>query len=133
MFACFNIAYFSAFSIFLLASGNYIAHFLPFFLRQTELNSAFDSSMKYAMQLLQLEEGAPQTEEEWKIMFVDSLRIQIKGASDLEVNILYADMEKGILSAEAILHFTHPNGERAMVSKSGTIYLEEYEADTSGS
>lgn len=102
-------------------------------IRQTELDGAFDSSMKYAMQLLQLEEGAPQTEEEWKIMFVDSLRIQIKSASDLEVNILYADMEKGILSVEAILHFTHPNGERAMVSKSGTIYLEEYEADTSGS
>ncbi len=102
-------------------------------IRQTELDGAFDSSMKYAMQLLQLEEGAPQTEEEWKVMFVDSLRIQIKSASDLEVNILYADMEKGILSAEAILHFTHPNGERAMVSKSGTIYLEEYEADTSGS
>ena len=102
-------------------------------IRQTELDGAFDSSMKYAMQLLQLEEGAPQTEEEWKVMFVDSLRIQIKSASDLEVNILYADMEKGILSVEAILHFTHPNGERAMVSKSGTIYLEEYEADTSGS
>ncbi len=98
-------------------------------IRQSELNSALDTSMKYAMQLLLLEEGAPQTEEEWKVMFVDSIRIQIKSASDLEVNILYADMERGILSAEAILHFTHPNGEASMVSAAGTIYLEEYEKE----
>lgn len=95
-------------------------------LRKTELNAAFYSAMENAMRVLQTESGGPQTEEEWKVMFVDSLKSQIKSASDLEIKILYADMEKGILSAEAILYYTHPNGQSAQLAISDTIYMEEY-------
>ena len=95
-------------------------------LRKTELNAAFYSSMENAMRVLESETGGPASEQEWKIMFVDSIKAQIKSASDLEVRILYADMEKGILSAEAILYYKHPNGQAAQVAVSDTVYLEEY-------
>ena len=95
-------------------------------LRKTELHAAFYSSMKNAMRMLESETGGPQSELEWKVMFVDSIKSQIKSASDLEVKILYADMEKGILSAEAILYYSHPNGQSAQLAISDTIYLEEY-------
>ena len=101
-------------------------------IRQTELNNAFHSSMENAMRMLLVEEGGPQSEEEWKEMFVHSIGVQIQSASDLEVNILVSDMEKGILSAEAILHFHHPNGAEAMVSVDGTIYLEDYILESEG-
>ena len=95
-------------------------------LRKTELNAAFYSSMENAMRMLKSETGGPRSEQEWKIMFVDSIKSQIKSASDLEVRILYADMEKGILSAEVVLYYKHPNGQSAQLAISDTIYLEEY-------
>ena len=95
-------------------------------LRKTELNAAFYSSMENAMRMLKSETGGPQSEQEWKIMFVDSIKSQIKSASDLEVRILYADMEKGILSAEVVLYYKHPNGQSAQLAISDNIYLEEY-------
>ena len=95
-------------------------------LRQTELNAAFYSSMENAMRMLKSETGGPASEQEWKVMFVDSIKSQIKSNSDLEVRILYADMEKGILSAEAILYYKHPNGQSAQLAISDTVYLEEY-------
>ena len=95
-------------------------------LRKTELNAAFYSSMENAMRQLVSETGGPQSEQEWKIMFVDSIKSQIKSASDLEVRILYADMEKGILSAEVVLYYKHPNGQSAQLAISDTIFLEEY-------
>lgn len=95
-------------------------------LRQNELDNAFYGAMKNAMEMLLVQEGAPETETEWKEMFVHSIAVQINSASDLEVNILEADMEKGLLSAEAVLYFKNPNGSRTAVEVSDTIFLEKY-------
>ena len=96
-------------------------------IRLTELNNALNLSMESAMSQLTLAEGKPQTEDEWVSMFIESLVVQIDSASDLTVNILEADMEKGILSVEAILTFKHPIGTEGTVSTGiRTIILEEY-------
>lgn len=96
-------------------------------IRQVELDNALKSSMESAMTSLLYEEGRPQTEDEWKEAFVQSLAIQINSASDLTVNILEADMEAGILSVEATLNWTHPIGTRGSVSNTMTVIMEEYE------
>lgn len=96
-------------------------------IRQVELDNALKSSLEEAMTSLMYEEGRPQTEEEWKEMFLQSLAIQINSASDLTVTILEADMEKGILSVEATLTWTHPIGTRGSVSNTMTVIMEEYE------
>lgn len=95
--------------------------------RQVELDNALKSSMEEAMTMLTYEEGSPQTEEEWKAAFLQSLVIQINSASELTVTILEADMEKGILSAEATLTWVHPIGTTGRVSSTMTVIMEEYE------
>lgn len=95
-------------------------------IRQTELNNAMTSSMRNAMEMLLLEEGTPKTEDEWIKMFLQSLTLQIDSVSELTVRILEADMEKGILSVEAVLTFGHPLGNRGSVSCYRTVILENY-------
>lgn len=95
-------------------------------IRQTELNNAVMSSMKSAMEMLLEEENAPKNEEEWIIMFLQSLTMQIDSASELTVNILEADMEKGILSVEAKLVFGYIFGKTGSVTCYRTIILENY-------
>ncbi len=98
-------------------------------LRQTEVENALNTSMKQAMDTLLATEGKPESEEAWKIMFLQSLASQIESNSELTVNILEIDMDKGILSAEAVLVFTHPIGTQGSVSAWRTIVLEEYQAE----
>lgn len=98
-------------------------------IRQTELDNALTVSMKSAMDILLLDEGKPKTEEEWKAMFVESLVVQIESSSDLTVHIIECDMEKGILSVEAILGYNHIVGTRGCVAAHRTIILEEYILD----
>lgn len=95
-------------------------------IRQVELDNALKSSMEEAMAVLLYEEGKPQTEEEWKAAFLQSLAVQINSASDLKVVILEADMEKGLLSVEAVLTWNHPIGTKGSVSSVRTVLLEEY-------
>lgn len=99
--------------------------------RQTEINNALTVSMENAMELLLYEEGGPKTQEEWEQMFVQSLVVQIESDSELTVHIGEdSDMEKGILTAEAILRFRHPIGTTGTVSTGiRTIILEEYEVE----
>lgn len=95
-------------------------------IRQVELDNALKSSMEEAMAVLLYEEGKPQTEEEWKVTFLQSFAVQINSASDLKVVILEADMEKGLLSVEAVLTWNHPIGTKGSVSSVRTVLLEEY-------
>ena len=94
--------------------------------RQTELNNAVMSSMRSVMEMLLEEENIPKTEEEWLTMFLQSLTMQIDSASELTVRILEADMEKGILSVEAILTFGHIFGKTGSVTCYRTVILENY-------
>jgi len=94
--------------------------------RQTELDNALNTSMKQSMDALLVMEGKPHTEEEWKVMFLQSLASQIESESELTVNILEIDMDKGILSVEAILKFKHVAGTEGTVSSQRTIILEEF-------
>lgn len=97
-------------------------------LRQIELDNAFHASMENAMELLLVEEGGPKNQSEWEQMFVQSLAVQIESDSELTVHIGEdSDMEKGILTAEAILRFRHPIGTEGTVSTGiRTIIMEEY-------
>ena len=95
--------------------------------RQVELDNALKSSMEEAMTSLLYEEGGPENESEWKAAFLQSLVIQINSTSDLTVTFLEADMERGILSVEAVLTWNHPIGTVGTVSSTMTAIMEEYE------
>ena len=96
-------------------------------LRKTEIDNAMISSMENAMEMLLLDEGKPQTEEEWIAMFKQSIAVQIESNSELTIRVIDADMNKGYLAAEGILTFRHPIGTTGTVSSGRLdIILEEY-------
>lgn len=47
---------------------------------------------------------------------VETLSMTVDADSDVEVDILQCDKERGILSVRATLNFTHPNGKTGTVS-----------------
>lgn len=94
--------------------------------RQNELNVALENSMEKAVSLLLENDGKPETEEEWIEMFCLDLSMQIASASDLTVNILDADFEKGLLQVEAILSYRNPIGTTSTVSSERMILVEQY-------
>lgn len=94
--------------------------------RQNELNVALENSMEKAVSLLLENDGKPETEEEWIEMFCLDLSMQIASASDLTVNILDADFEKGLLQVEAILSYRNPIGTTSTVSSERMVLVEQY-------
>lgn len=94
--------------------------------RQNELNVALENSMEKAISLLLENDGKPETEEEWIEMFCLDLSMQIASASDLTVNILDADFEKGLLQVEAILSYRNPIGTTSTVSSERMVLVEQY-------
>lgn len=96
-------------------------------IRQTELDNAVDSSMEKAMSMLYAEDGlAPETNDELVALFMEALVVQIDSASDLEVDILAVDVEKGLLSVEAKLIYTHPIGTQGVVTCMRTAIKDQY-------
>ena len=96
--------------------------------RQTELENAMTSSMEKTMQMLSTTDDVkPFTDEEMIAYFMEALSVQIQSTSKLTVNILEADVNKGILSAEGILTYLHPIGTEGNVTCKKTILLEQYQ------
>lgn len=118
------IAFYSALIALLIIVTGFTIHGRS--IRQIELDNALKSSMENAMTMLLEEETQPDSLEEWKAYFVQSLAIQISSESDLKVVVLKADMEKGLLSVEAFLTWKHPIGTKGVVSSYRTAILEEY-------
>ena len=83
--------------------------------------------MKHAISQLQFDEGTPVSEENWISDFATSVALQIESNSDLTIHIYEANLEKGILSAEAILTFENPIGTKSSITTGKRIIiLEKY-------
>lgn len=96
-------------------------------IRQTELNNAVTLSIENAMELLLVDEGKPQTADEWEAMLIPMILVQIDSdVEEVEVNVIEADLEKGLLAVEVIERFRHPNGEIGQISVRRECILEEY-------
>lgn len=57
------------------------------------------------------------------------LLMQIESDSDITVNVMDADRDKGIVTVEAVENFKKPMGAAGQVAATRTIILEEKEAD----
>ncbi len=83
--------------------------------------------MKHSIAQLQFDENTPTSEVNWTADFASSVALQIKSNSDLTLHIYEADLDKGLLSAEAILTFENPIGTKSSVTTGKRIIiLEEY-------
>ena len=97
--------------------------------RKTELDNALSTGMQKAMQMLNAEEFAPRTNEEFIALFMEAFAVNFESSSDVTVHVLDADFEKGLLSVEAILTYKHPIGTTGTVATRKTIIREEYTED----
>ena len=100
--------------------------------RYTEVCSALELSMKQSLAQLQYVEGTPASKDDWINNFVQSVAAQIESNSDLTIHIYEANLEKKLLSAEAILTFSNPIGTKSSVTTGKRIILleEYYENET---
>lgn len=96
-------------------------------IRQTELNQALDAGLKQAVdQTGTGHTDGPRSNEEFIALFLEKFLMQIGSHSDVEVEVLDADYEKGLLSAEATLIYKHPNGKEGSVSSRRTVIREAF-------
>lgn len=110
--------------IFLLIFFTFYGHAV----RHTEIQNALELSMKQAMEQLLLAEGKPTDKDAWIGDFTQSVATQIESQSNLTIHLYEADIEKGLLSAEAILTFRNLIGtESSVTTGKRTIILEEYQ------
>lgn len=97
--------------------------------RQSELDLALSVAMKESLKgLEELEAGQARSTEEFVEEFLQRFSVQIASKSKVTVHILDVDVEKGLLSVEAISSFRHPIGSLGSVSRRRTAILEQYQS-----
>ena len=94
--------------------------------RQKELDNGLSFGMEKAMEMLSADEYAPRSNEEFIALFLEAFLVNFESNSEVTINILQADYEKGLLSVEGILRYKHPIGTTGTVACVRTIILEEY-------
>lgn len=61
--------------------------------------------------------------------FIEQLTIVIDNDCDIVVNVMKADLEKGILSVRIVAEYEHPNGEPGKVSCDRTVIFDKVSED----
>ena len=91
--------------------------------RSEEIHDGITNAMTAAGEQMK-ENGSYGSDEEFSAAFIENLMQQMDAASNVEVSILKADSEKGILSAEVTQTYQHPNGKEGKVSCMRTLVLD---------
>lgn len=91
--------------------------------RNEEIHDGLSNAMTAAGEQMK-ENGAYDSDEAFETAFIENLMQQLDSTSDVEVDILNADSEKGIISAEVTETYEHPNGEEGKVSCKTTLILD---------
>lgn len=94
-------------------------------LRQQEVKDSLDVSLKStANAILDKKSYTVANKDEFLADFLQGMLVQIESNSDLTLNILDCDEQKGITSVEAVEKFKYPNGKTGTVSAVNTVILE---------
>lgn len=95
-------------------------------LRSSEVSQSLSEAMQTTMNhLLSQNAYTIADKDEFVADFLETFLLQVNSDSDITVNILKADYEKGLLSIEVVETYTHPNGEKGQVSACRTILLDK--------
>lgn len=97
--------------------------------RNEEIQDGLSNAMTAAGEQMK-ETGAYESDEELAAAFTEHLMLQMDSASDVDVTILGADHEKGVISAEVAETYTHPNGKEGKASGKRTIILDRKKEET---
>lgn len=96
--------------------------------RKVELENALNNAMQTALEgIMEPSEYSPTSNEELIADFQQAFFMQINSKSDITLNVLYVDYEKGILCVEAVSEFNYLTGAKGSVAVTKNIILDIYE------
>lgn len=91
--------------------------------RNEEIHDGLSNALSAAGEQMK-EQGAYESDEAFETAFIQSLMQQLDSSSNVEVTVLKADSEKGIISAEVTETYEHPNGKEGKTSCKRTLILD---------
>lgn len=95
--------------------------------RQNELEDSLSIAVEQSLENLKINKSySVNNTEEFIADFLENLLISIESDSDIKVEILSVDVEKGLLDVNVIETFSQPNGSTKSISCRKTVILEEY-------
>lgn len=96
-------------------------------IRQDELNRAVDNAIKETVDnQFDTRTYSANNTDEFVADFIEALLVQINSDSTIEINVLDADYEKGLLSVEVISHYLNPIGTKGKVSVERMVIMEQF-------
>ena len=96
--------------------------------RQNELEDNLSTAVEQALENLKIKKSySIDNTDEFVADFLENLLVGIESDSEIKVEILSVDIEKGLLDVNVTETYKQPNGSKKSISCRKTIILEEYE------
>ncbi len=95
--------------------------------RQNELEDSLSAAVEQSLENLKIKKNySIDNTDEFVADFLENLLVSIESDSDVKVEILSVDIEKGLLDVCVTETYRQPNGTKKNISCRKTIILEEY-------
>lgn len=120
-----NIVIGFVFAAMILFSVNIVSTMNSRSTRSQELSDALDTALEGTLSTLSKGTYDISDTDEYIADLVSNIAGQIQSDSELTVNILDADIEKGIMTVQVKEEYKHVNGKTGAVTASKTVLLEE--------
>lgn len=120
-----NIVIGFVFAAMILLSVNIVSTMNSRSTRSQELSDALDTALEGTLSTLSKGTYDISDTDEYIADLVSNIAGQIQSDSSLTVNILDADIEKGIMTVQVKEEYKHINGKTGAVTASKTVLLEE--------
>lgn len=120
-----NIVIGFVFAAMILLSVNIVSTMNSRSTRSQELSDALDTALEGTLSTLSKGTYDINNKDEYIADLVSNIAGQIQSDSELTVNILDADIEKGIMTVQVKEEYKHINGKTGAVTASKTVLLEE--------
>jgi hypothetical protein len=120
-----NIVIGFVFAAMILLSVNIVSTMNSRSTRSQELSDALDTALEGTLSTLSKGTYDINNTDEYIADLVSNIAGQIQSDSELTVNILDADIEKGIMTVQVKEEYKHINGKTGAVTASKTVLLEE--------
>lgn len=120
-----NIVLGFVFAAMILLSVNIVSTMNSRSTRSQELSDALDTALEGTLSTLSKGTYDISDTDEYIADLMSNIAGQIQSDSELTVNILDADIEKGIMTVQVKEEYKHINGKTGAVTASKTVLLEE--------
>lgn len=95
--------------------------------RQNEVEEALTVAVEQSLENMKIDKKYDvKDKDEFIADFTQNLLLLVESDSEVEINILSIDIDKGLFDVEVIMTYNQPNGTTGYASCRKTVILEEY-------